>query len=92
MYGDQPKKITNKADILQLCRKYQRGEGKAHFLYAMHVKNADTNLIIEGPAILGIVTTDQDIFFDLTNADSGYKESIGRVNFFDVQYVQEVDI
>ena len=91
MYGDKPKQITNKADILQICRDYFQGNGKDKFFSRMHIKNEKENVIIEGCGVLGINTTDSDIFIDLTNGDSNYTASIGRVNFFDIQYIEEIN-
>jgi len=92
MFGEEPKKITNKVDILQLCRDYFRGKGKAKFFHKIHVKNEELgNLNIEGAGVMGVVTTAEDVFIDLTNSDSNYKASIGRVNLFDIQYIQEIE-
>jgi hypothetical protein len=44
----------------------------------------------EGPAIFGIITSEEDIVISLTNSDSNFKTASGIVNFFDIEYIQEV--
>jgi hypothetical protein len=87
MYG-QPKKITNRVEILEICRKYLQTPGK--FLYALHDRNE--NVLYEGPAIMGIVTSDSDITITLTNSDSNFSAPSGIINFFDIEYIQEVEV
>ena len=86
MYG-QPKKITNRVDILDKCREYMGKPGK--FLYAIYDKNK--NLIIEGPGILGIHTGESAITITLTNSDSNYTQPIHVLDYFDIEYIQEVN-
>lgn len=85
---EQPEKITNKDKILEICRTYMNKKGKAPFLYALYIKSQ--YLIVEGPGVLGINTTPDEVKINLTNSDSNYQASIGMINLDDIGYIQEV--
>lgn len=94
-------KITDKEKIEQTLRAYMLSPLKqsAPFLVEIRVvPGADWNgwkvprggLIIEGARPMGLATfcDTGDKFFTLTNSDSGYTRSIGRVRLRDIQFVQ----
>lgn len=88
MYGQQPKKITDRVTILEKCREYMQNPGK--FFYAIYDRNK--NMIIEGPGILSIHTGESAITITLTNSDSNYTGATYILDYFDIEYIQEVEV
>ena len=84
---EEPKKITNRVDILDKCREYMQKRDEGKFLYAL--KDRKQNLIYDGVAIMGIQTSEDAITITLTNGDSNYSVPCGTIDYFDIEYIQE---
>ncbi len=82
-------KVTDKDQILEICRKYMHNRGKGKFLYALF--DESQNLTHEGCGIMGIMTGDEGVRITLTNGDSGYKVPSGFVMLDDVGFIQEIN-
>ena len=84
----ESEKITNKDQILEICRKYMNNRGKGKFLYSLFDKSQ--NLIHEGCGIMGIMTDDKGVRITLTNSNSNYTIPSSFVMLDAVEYIQEV--